>query len=130
MGILGIDFGLARTGIAYSEGELAEPIGVYTAKSKAERRKLLKSLLSRYNVKQIVIGYTPSTIAGPRNQFISDLKRLTQVPIYLVEESMTTVQAHDILKVRSKKKRSGNVDAVAAAVILQSYLDERTKTHS
>lgn len=138
--IVGIDYGMARIGLAISDPTkwIASPLETLTTEKKGEKtaEKVLASL-NEYcqkmgcTIECIVMGM-PLLMNGKRglladevHHFVELLKRLTQIPIVMWDERLTTVQAERSLRESSlsRKKRAKIVDSVAAIIILQSYLD-------
>lgn len=138
--ILGIDYGLARLGLAISDESkiLASPLPTLSAAKKTEETvKRLVQELERIErerestIQSIVIGL-PLMMSG-KTGFIADevkhfatlLEQAVTIPIILWDERLTTVQAERSLREAnlSRKKRSKVVDTVAAVIILQNYLD-------
>lgn len=138
--IVGIDWGLARLGIALSDTSklLATPLKTLTAEKKAldTAKKLLAELLAhatanKYQIEAIVMGM-PLMMSGKAGfqadevkNFIELLKSLTDIPIITWDERLTTSMAERSLKESSltRKKRAQVVDSIAAIIILQNYLD-------
>ena len=131
--IMGIDFGDARTGIALSDisktlvGETFT-ITEYNAERVAEK---IAKLISERGVLTVVLGYPKNMngTLGPRAEksiwLKSELEARCNVKVVLWDERLTTVDAHRILSEAGAhgKKRKQQVDAVAASLILQGYLD-------
>ena len=69
MKALGIDFGLTRIGIAYSQGDIAEGVGTFTVPTKKQKIALIRRLVLEYNADTIVLGKTASTINNNRESF-------------------------------------------------------------
>lgn len=133
MRILAIDHGTVRMGIAVSDElkMMAQPLCFIPAEPASEFFIRLKEVLKTKDVGQIVVGMPRNMNGtyGPAsekvNAFVQELKTHTTLPIHLVDERLTSTQANRSLSqigVRGKKKRE-NVDAAAAAIILQSFLD-------
>lgn len=133
MTVLGLDVGNKRIGVAVSDESrlLATP---NTTIIRTELSKDIDSILeviSQKLVKEIVVGF-PLSLSGKvgiqaRNVslFIDSLSSYTSIPIKTVDERYSTVEAEKRLKeigVKPSENRS-RVDALAAAIILQSYLD-------
>lgn len=133
---LALDVGTKRIGIAVSDelGLTAQP--VMTLEVRRNRRDDLRSiarLARRFAVAGIVVG-NPLHLSGeisPRaaqvQQFAAELGALTGLPIHLWDERLTSREAHQILyQARHPRQQHKDlVDQVAAALILQSFLDER-----
>lgn len=140
--IIGIDYGMARFGIAVSDQMkiISMPLTTIFAESKSEKNALkildeLKKIsdLNGYDIELIVIGL-PLMMSGKFGlqaddvlHFVNLLKEKTEIPIITWDERLTTVQAEKSLREgnMSRKKRSKVIDKVAAVLILQSYLDSR-----
>lgn len=138
--IVAIDFGMARFGIAISDPTkiIATPMETLQAEKKADKTAVkLLEYLNAYckkmncDIECIVMGM-PLMMSGKRglladevHHFVEQLKLLTQIPIILWDERLTTVQAEKTLRESSlsRKKRAKAVDSVAAIIILQSYLE-------
>jgi putative Holliday junction resolvase len=138
--IIGIEFGLKRIGLSYSDENkvIAMPLMTVTAEKKTDLTvaKLLQELKKHqqdhhYMIEEIVIGL-PLLMSGKTgfladevHFFIAQLKESTTVPITTWDERLTSVQAERTMREgsMSRKKRSEKVDVVAAVIILQNYLD-------
>ncbi len=133
--ILSVDYGDARTGLALCDREemLAFPLGVIAQRDTEQLAFKIASLAAQKNAQMIVLGY-PKNMDGSEgfkaqsvNAFAALLKERTALPVALWDERLTTVSAHRILSENNVrgKKRKGTVDAVAAVLILQNFLDYR-----
>jgi putative Holliday junction resolvase len=130
--VLGLDLGDARIGVAVSDPDrrLALPFGTVKAGAPQDV-KAIAALVADNDISQVVVGHPLSLSgdAGPsaRNAetFAEVLKDVLPVPVSLQDERMSTVEAEKALSAagaKGRKKRS-MVDASAATVILQGYLD-------
>ena len=127
--ILGIDLGERRIGIAIStpEGGLAVPLRILDAQDDRSDAQAIYEIAQAENVERVVLGHPLSMDGniGPQAQrveeFARTLRDVTGLPVDLQDERLSTAQARRSAKqsVRSSKP----VDDIAAAVILQSYLD-------
>ena len=133
--ILGVDFGGARTGLAICDkGEmLASPIGVISEHDFDRCMEKVADAAKEHRAQMIVVGF-PKNMNGTIGEraelcrlFADGLQKLTNLPVELWDERCTTVSAHSYLKVTNTrgKKRKAVVDAVAATIILESYLGYR-----
>lgn len=135
MRILAIDHGTKRMGIALSDETrtIAQPLEFILAEPFADFLARLKQLITEKQVDQILIGmprnmdgsYGPAALKV--QEFVAVLKETIAVPIKTWDERLTSAQANRMLiqaEVR-RDKRKQRVDAAAAAILLQSYLDSR-----
>jgi putative Holliday junction resolvase len=139
---LGLDVGSRRIGVAVSDelGLTAQPALTLERRGSgpANRREDLRSLARlcrRFGVAGIVVG-NPLHLSGessPRaaktQAFAAELGELTGLPIHFYDERLTTRAAHEILYQagHGRQEHGKVVDQVAATLILQSFLDARTK---
>ena len=133
MKILGIDYGDARTGLSVSDpsGFLAGSPSVIHEWNYDRLVDKLVSFIGENKIEEIVLGHpknmdgTVGARAEKCDALAKTLEERTGVPVVLWDERRTTVAAHEILPRAGKKekKHRENVDAVAAALILQGYLD-------
>ena len=135
MRIMAIDYGDARTGVAFSDptGLLAGQ--TFLIKSRKEDAVLaeLARLAKEQGAEELVMGYPRNMdgTLGPRAEkyaaFAEKLREAAGLPVILWDERRTTVEAHQILGdhgVRARNRKN-KVDSVAAALILEGYLDYR-----
>src|ERR1035437_89492 len=133
MRILAIDHGSKRIGIAVSDElkMIAQPLEFILAAPFPAFLARLNELINEKEVELILIGmprnmdgsYGPA--AQKVEEFVEALKDLVSVPVKLWDERLTSAQANRVLiqgNVR-RDKRKEKVDAMAAAILLQSYLD-------
>ena len=133
MRVLAIDHGTVRMGIAISDElkMIAQPLEFIPAEPFSGFLDRIRFLLSEYEVELLLLGM-PRNMDGSYGdasikvkEFEAILKKSTTIPIKTFDERLTSVQANRALtqgRVKKKKKRK-NVDAIAAAILLQSYLD-------
>ena len=132
MRVLGLDVGDRRIGLALSDptGMLASPFG-YVERGPSDIADILR-VAEENEATEIVVGLPLSmsgdsgTQAGKVRGFIRDLRSRTDLPIKTVDERLSTVQAQGMLQQSGRRLRDrdrGEIDAAAAAVILQAYLD-------
>jgi putative Holliday junction resolvase len=137
MRILAIDHGTKRMGIAVSDelGMIAQPLEFIPAEPFAEFLNRLEEILREKQVELILIGM-PRNMDGSYGsaalkvqEFVAVLKNSVTVPIQTLDERLTSVQAHRYLteaQVRGRQRKD-KVDKSAAAILLQSYLDSRSR---
>jgi putative holliday junction resolvase len=123
--LIGLDVGLKKTGIARASynARLAEPISTVPT---ATVLNAIKELAEEYNVKTIVVGL-PRNLHGDDTKqttwvrdWVNHAKRKIDLPIYWQDEALTSRVA-EAKKLTYKKPH--DVDALAAAIILQDFLD-------
>lgn len=135
--IMGIDYGDARTGIAISD-LLCSIVGSTTVIPSRNVDKAIADivrLVKENNVGQIICGLPKNMdgTEGPRAQlcreFGAKVAEATGLPVVMWDERRTTVEAHNILSEHNYhgKKRKNTVDAVAASLILEGYLNSIKK---
>jgi len=133
--VMAIDYGDAHTGVAISD-----PTGfltgttttIHSRKAEAVLEELAR-LVREHRVEELVMGFPRNMdgTEGPRAQlyreFAAQVEQATGLAPVLWDERRTTVDAHRILFESGKnaKKRKKTVDAVAASLILEGYLDLR-----
>jgi len=133
MRILALDHGTVRMGIALSDElkMMAHPLEFIPADPFADFLVRLKEIIREKEVELILIGmprnmdgsYGPAALKV--QVFVAALKDAIPIPIKAWDERLTSVQANKILrenKVRGDKRKE-QVDKMAAAILLQSYLD-------
>ncbi len=139
MRVMGLDYGDKTVGVAISDELLvtAQPIETIERERANKLRKTyqrIEALISEYNVEKIVIG-RPLNMNGTEGErvettraFADELSRRTGLEIIEVDERLTTVEANRILEETgvANSARKEYIDKMAAAIILQSYLDLQT----
>lgn len=134
--ILALDHGTKRIGVALSDemGWIAQPLETYERRSLEADVAYIRRLVDQHEVAEVVMGLPLrlSGRVGPEAEqvqmFIETLERALPVPVVAWDERLTTKAAEQFLIEGnvSRKKRKGAVDRVAAALLLQSYLEART----
>lgn len=130
---LGIDFGERRIGVAISdpEGRLAVPLTTLERTSDRAAVGELVALARREGVGALAVG-EPRNLDGSRGPaaerargFAAKLARATGLPLELVDEALTSVEAAERLAAAGidARRRAGKLDAVAAQIVLQEALD-------
>lgn len=133
--VLCIDYGEKRMGLAVSD-ELritAQPIGFIEVGGKKSGIEDVIALIAEHNITEIVLGM-PFTMSGGIGQaasqvlhFARELRHRTGLSVATCDERLSTVEGERVLiegGVR-RKERKNKIDSVAAAIVLQSYLDAR-----
>lgn len=123
MRILGIDFGIAKIGLAITENDLARPLGVIKNHQKTLSR--IARLVKEEQIEKIVIGVSEGKIGQKAKEYGEKLRKMTGLKLAFQDETLTTKEAIGkmIEAGKRKKYRQEKEDAFAAAIILQAYLD-------
>jgi len=140
MRILGIDLGERRVGVAVSDptGSIAQPLP--TLRRRAGKRMplaTLQNLAAEYEVQGIVMGL-PLALSGHDTEWTRTVREAARkleersgVPVHLVDERFTSRAAERAVRAlglpKKKREQKGRVDAAAAVLILQSWLDARAR---
>ena len=132
---MGLDIGDKRIGVALSDpgGILASPLTIINRKDDSLDVKAITDIVDQHQVRQIVVGLPRSMDGSVGKQaektkaFIQRLSGHTDVPVEFRDERLTTVSAKRLKREAGTRKtrKKARYDAMAAAIILQSYLDER-----
>ena len=130
--IAAIDFGRRRLGIAAADpsGIVAYPAGVIQRRSLKRDLAALSARLKELEASRIIVGLplnmdgTAGPAARATEQFAQHLRDATGLEVELHDERLSTFEAAERLKIASKRgRRRVMVDAVAAVVILESWLE-------
>lgn len=136
MRIMGLDYGSKTTGVAVSDElqVIAQGVEIIRRDSEKKIRKTLiriDELIAEYNVGKIVLGFPKNmnNTLGDRAEKSLELKetleRRTGLEVIMWDERLSTVSAHKaMMEAGVRREERGNyVDSIAAAIILQGYLD-------
>lgn len=139
MRIMGLDFGSKTVGVAVSDSLLLTAQGLEIIRRKEENKlrqtlARIEELIVEYEVEEIVLGLPKNMNAteGVRveltNEFKDKLERRTGLPVVMWDERLTTVAADKIMMESGirRENRKEYVDKIAAALILQGYLDRKS----
>jgi putative holliday junction resolvase len=130
--LMALDIGDARIGLALSDPLriLASPFKILTRTDTVKDIQTILALAKENDVTGLIAGL-PVNMDGTQGgqaqkvkDFVKELKLQTQLPVTLKDERLTTVEAKNALKTSHKNANRLRYDAHAAALILQSYLDE------
>ena len=130
--LLGIDYGQARTGIAITDagGRMAFPRCVLHKHTRQAFFAKLCALISTEAPQAIVVGL-PLTDGGGKSlsarqvrNFVQSLKRRVDLPIYYMEELLSTHEAREQFREIGRRPESGELDQQAAVRILEAFLNE------
>jgi len=125
MRILGIDFGIAKIGLAIADDGLSQPIGIIKNHQKTLTK--IAQLAEQKKIERIIIGVSDGKIGQRAREYGKQLEKITGIKVFFQDETLTTKEA--IAKMieagKKKKYRQEKEDAFAAAIILQAYLDKQ-----
>lgn len=137
MRLLGIDYGDRRIGVAVSDelGWTAQGLEVINRTNEERDLNRIEELVRSQQVGEIVVGLPKNMDGsiGPRGEiciaFAQQLEQAFHMPVHLWDERLTTVSAERTLLEAdvSRKKRKQVVDKMAASLILQNYMDYKSK---
>ena len=132
---LGIDYGKKRTGLALCDPTktIASP---FTTVLTNDLHSFIESYITDENIEGFVIGYPrqmnnkPSETVRYINPFVKYLeKKYSNIPVFLVDERFTSKMAVQAMvsggMKKQKRRDKANVDKISAAIILQSFLDQK-----
>ena len=138
MRILGLDIGERRIGLAISDpsGMLATPKG-FIRRSRPETDIAKISEIAEQEGAQHIVAGMPLSLSGKMgpqakrvDAFVEALRQQSSIPVDVWDERYSTVDAEHLLRQAGRKpsRERGRVDAAAAAIILQGYLDSKRNT--
>ncbi|THF79951.1 Holliday junction resolvase RuvX [Cohnella fermenti] len=135
--IMGLDYGDKRIGVAVSDafGWTAQGVEVIVRKTEGDYLARIRDLVREHEVETIVVGLPKNMNGsiGPRGEicqaFAEELKQELNIAVNMWDERLTTVAAQRTLLEAdvSRAKRKQVVDKMAAALLLQNYLDFKTR---
>ena len=135
--ILALDVGSKTIGLAVSDplGITAQGLETIRRRNKRADFEALEHVLRQYAVREIVVGYPLRMSGAPGTQsermaaFAEELRRRFARPVHLWDERLTSAQANRLLRETdmSIRRRAQVVDRLAAVLILQSFLDHRSR---
>ena len=140
MRIMGLDFGSKTVGVAVSDSLLITAQGVEIIRRKEENKlrqtlARIEALIVEYEVEEIVLGLpknmnaTEGVRAELTREFKEKLERRTGLAVTMWDERLTTVAADKAMMEAGirRENRKDYVDMIAATLILQGYLDSRSR---
>jgi putative Holliday junction resolvase len=133
MRILAVDPGAKNIGVAISDptGSFATPLTAIRRATGSDAIPRILELAKQYEAQRILVGM-PLSMSGARSEqtrlveaFVERLRQATPLPVETCDERLTTVEAERRLREAglSAEKRRANIDAMAATVLLQGYLE-------
>jgi putative Holliday junction resolvase len=134
MRCLGLDVGDKRIGVALCDplGILASPLTIIDRQDDSVAVEAIVRIIDQKGVELIIVGL-PVTMDGgigaqaeKVNTFAHTLRNSTKIPMEFIDERLSTFSAKQLIREAGSRKRRGKKpdDAIAAAIILQRYLEE------
>lgn len=133
--VAALDFGMARIGVAVADelGLLAHPRPFVAAKPPARALAEILRLVRHEQVTRLLVGLprnmdgTEGMAARRVRKFVVSLEEKVRIPIELVDERLSTVEAQSRLHAAGRTEKSSRtlIDSASAAILLQSWLDGR-----
>ncbi len=126
--LLALDVGEKRVGVALADSAIRIAIAYDTINVDGTDVEQIKALLDQEKIDVLVVGYPRNQSGDATSQtayvesFVDQLQPL-DIPIEYQDESVTSIKAEEILKQRKKPYEKGEIDALAASLILQDYLE-------
>lgn len=138
MRYLGLDLGSKTLGLALSDstGQIATPYEVIIYKTYEELLNKIKNIIEEHEIKEVIIGY-PLNMNGSESKrsietknFKALLEKELKLKVHLQDERLSTMEAEKMLikNDTARKKRKQIIDKLAASIILQTFLDKRSRT--
>jgi putative Holliday junction resolvase len=135
--VLALDYGTKRIGMAVSdaEGEFAFPLGELDRRSLARDLEALAELAREREIVEVVVGLPlhldgrPSDTAAAARKFAAAVADSTGLPVAMLDERWTSREAERALREsqpRRGKRQRAKLDAAAAAILLRTYLAQRS----
>lgn len=131
--LMGIDFGDVRTGVAMSDpmGLIAVGAGCIRSTNLRKTAEIAAEMAREKGASRIIVGHpiNMNGTLGPRSErvqaFAGILRELTELPVELFDERLSTAQAHQMLSLTNTRgqKRKDVIDEMSACLILQNYMD-------
>jgi putative Holliday junction resolvase len=130
--LIGFDFGERRIGVAVGETStrIANPLGAIDERANEERFRAIGRIVDEWKPVGFVVGLprhsdnSEHAIAKLAEKFARRLESRYHLPVEFIDETLTSAIAESELReIRTRASRKSDVDALAAAMILQSYLD-------
>lgn len=131
MRYLALDIGDERIGVAVSdeEGQLARPLTIIARRAGPSSFRRLAQMIAELGIGTLVVGLplredgTPGKQVRSTEAYVSGLRQHVSIPIVFHDERNTTAAARSLMGKRARRR--GHLDDVAAAIILQDYLDDQ-----
>ena len=132
---LGVDYGTKRIGLAWADDlGIALPIGAFPGVDDPSYLEKFREVFDQKKINEIIVGYpihmngTVGVRAKEVDVFIKILEEEFKIPVYRVDERLTSLAAEQAMgkqSVKKKKQNLGKIDASAAGLILRDFIENR-----
>lgn len=126
--VIAFDYGEKRVGVALADTEVKFASVLATLANDTELLSEIKKLITEHKAAKLVVGL-PRNLAGDdtaqtarARKFAEQLESEAALPVYLIDEAATSIEAEARLKAGKKAYQPGDIDGLAAALILEDYL--------
>ncbi len=129
--ILGFDYGTKNLGIAVGNttSHSAQPLTILPVKNNQPQWEMIEQLIADWQPDIFVVGI-PYTQDGTETEHLKIIRKFIQrlhgrfgLPVFVVDESNSSIESEQYLK-PSKRKKRGTLDAIAAAIIIERWLNK------
>ncbi|MGI5828204.1 MAG: Holliday junction resolvase RuvX [Patescibacteria group bacterium] len=129
MRYLSIDYGFSHIGLAFAEDKLAEPYGQIKNISDQESVEKIVEICQKEKIETVIVGISEGKMAEKTEAYTDLLRERLAIPVVLFDETLSSHTAQQYLRKSGakKKKRQTREHEIAAAIILQNYLDDLSR---
>lgn len=131
MRYLGIDYGDKKIGLALGDSETRVAVPLEVIQNANSIYQTIADLIKSEAIDEVVVGVPLSTTEGPGSpqlektrQFIKELRHFVSIPIHEEDERYTTAES---IRLQREESAGAEEDALAAMLILQAYLDQKSR---
>jgi putative holliday junction resolvase len=131
--VLALDYGTKNIGVAFCDEMrvTVQPLPSFARRGKADLAGRLRSFVDDNQIQEVVVGMplnmdgTPGDAVRRVERFMESLRELLKVPLHGIDERLSTMEALEIWRGMSarQQRRYRTVDSLAAALILERYLE-------
>lgn len=131
--ILALDVGDVRIGVAIASEIARLPHPLTTLQNNSSIAEALSQIVSQEQISKLVVGL-PRNMAGEETAqtkkvraFAEELADKLNLPLYFIDETLTSVEAENYLRARGKVYTKADIDAAAATLILEEFLNGQSQ---
>lgn len=125
--LLGLDYGLKHIGVAVAVAGLPQPLTTLTNDQYLISHIL--DLVTDYKISKVVIGLSDGSMLTSSKQFGESLQKQLVIPVVYIDETLSSVEAGERISwQKTFKRRQQPLHEIAAAIILETYLDQLAST--